>query len=122
MAASSASALDAQRRWLAHRRRSSAQEPALRVGVAATFTAESLEPFLGAALLDEGLVPAFAIADYNQVHQVALDPQAALGAVDAIIVLWRMEDLYPVAVAAAAEGAGDAIAEIIDGARELGGL
>ena len=123
MAGSTGTALDAQRRWLAHRRDSaSAQGPSVRIGLTATFTAESLEPFLGAALLDEGVVPAFSIADYNQVHQVALDPEGTLGPVDVIVVLWRLEDLYPDAVAAAAGGDGPAFAEIIDGARELGAL
>lgn len=123
MVASPGSALDAQRRWLAFRREpASAQGQPARIGVAATFTAEGVEPFLGAALLDEGVLATFSFADYNQVHQVALDPRGTLGDVEAIVVLWRLEDLYPDRVAAAAEGDGTALGEVIDGASELGRL
>ena len=67
---------------------------ALRIGVAATFTANSLVPFLGAPLLEAGLAPAIEVGPYNQLFQVCLDYQTAFHAEPyAIILLFRIEDL-----------------------------
>jgi FkbH-like protein len=65
----------------------------LRLGLAATFTAEPLAPLLGAALLAEGFAPELRVGPYNQLFQVCLDPEPHLGACDAIVLLWRMEEL-----------------------------
>jgi FkbH-like protein len=116
---SSAAALAAQRRWLAHRRGPDTIPDAV-IGVAASFTAEPLESYLGAHLLDAGVVPGFAFAEYNQIHQVCFDPEAALGAVHHLIVLWRLEDLFASALERVSGGHADAFGEIVDGAAQLG--
>jgi FkbH-like protein len=112
-------ALDAQRRWLAHVRDDAAC-PNVVVGVAASFTAQPLEPFVGVRLLDAGVVAQFAHADYNQIHQVCYDPVGALGAVDYLVVLWRIEDMFPAALERALDGDAKAIADLSDAAAELG--
>ncbi len=90
------------------------------VGIAATFTADPLEFFLGAQLLDAGVVPAFSIAEYNQIHQVCFDPVASLGRVDHLIVMWRLEDLFGAALERVSTGDTDAFGEIIGGVAQLG--
>jgi len=87
-------AIAAKKAWRAHLARGADATSAIRIGVAASFTADTLVPFIGAALLDEKTVPAFTIGPYNQLFQVCLDPAAALGAAcDVIVLLWRLEDL-----------------------------
>jgi FkbH-like protein len=115
---SSAAALAAQRRWLAHRREG--LSPTVVVGVAASFTAEPLESYLGAHLLDAGVVPGFAFAEYNQIHQVCFDPRSALGEVDYLVVLWRLEDLFATALERVSSGDTGAFSEVTDGAAQLG--
>jgi FkbH-like protein len=115
----SAAALAAQRRWLAHRRDAEPGQDVV-VGVAASFTAEPLEGYLGAYLLDAGVLPAFSFAEYNQIHQVSFDPEAALGAVDYLIILWRLEDLFGADLERVGEGDADSFAEVTAGAAQLG--
>ena len=115
---STAAALAAQRRWLAHRREGAS--PSVVVGVAASFTAEPLESYLGAHLLEAGVVAGFAFAEYNQIHQVCFDPQAALGHVDHLIVLWRLEDLFATALERVSNGDTAAFEEITSGSAQLG--
>jgi FkbH-like protein len=115
----SAAALDAQRRWLAHRRQATTRQD-LVIGVTASFTAEPLEAYLGTHLLDAELTPGFAFADYNQIHQVCFDPTSALGAVDRLIVLWRLEDLFTAAMERVSEGDAGAFGEVCDGVAQLG--
>jgi FkbH-like protein len=68
--------------------------PNLRLGLAATFTANTLAQFVGAHLLDAGIRPQIDIGPYNQLFQVCLDPAAHFAAdCDAIALLWRIEDL-----------------------------
>ncbi|MBF0353763.1 MAG: HAD-IIIC family phosphatase [Alphaproteobacteria bacterium] len=57
-----------------------------------------MEPLLGSALLDEGQNPEILCAPYNQLFQLCFDYRATLeiseGAnIDALVVLWRIEDL-----------------------------
>jgi FkbH-like protein len=53
-----------------------------------------LVPFVGAALLANGIVPEFAVGPYNQLFQTCLDPQASFGGpTDVVVLLWRLEDL-----------------------------
>lgn len=115
---SSAAALAAQRRWLAHRREAGADRDTV-IGVAASFTAEPLEPYLGAHLLEAGLVVGFSFAEYNQIHQVCFDPEGMLGTVDYLLVLWRLEDLFASALERVSNGDTDAFGEVTGGAAAL---
>jgi len=92
-AAAKSAAIEAKKRWRAHLA-SADPKPALRVGLAASFTADTLVPFVGAALLAENTAAAFTVAPFNQLFQTCLDPEASFhGAVDVAVVLWRLEDL-----------------------------
>lgn len=79
--------------------RSHLREPAAgtghRLAIAATFTAEPLEPFAGAALLERGFAPSIEILPYNQVFQFCHDPSAYFETAkpDTICILWRLEDI-----------------------------
>lgn len=67
--------------------------PNFRLGIAATFTAESLAPFIGVHLLMQSIRPRIDIAPYNQLVQTCLDPRRHFGSdCDTIVLLWRMED------------------------------
>jgi FkbH-like protein len=116
---SSAAALAAQRRWLSHRRETGPGHDVV-IGVTASFTAEPLEPYLGARLLDAGVVPTFSFAEYNQIHQVCFDPAGTIGQVDYLIVLWRLEDQFTAALERVAAGDANAFEEITGGAAQLG--
>ena len=66
------------------------------MGLAASFTAEPLVPFLVDGLLAAGLQPAAHVAPYNQLHQACLDHRRAFAAapeLDAVVLLWRIEDV-----------------------------
>ena len=94
-----------------------------RVGLAATFTAEALGPFLVHGLLAAGLKPALHMAPYNQVHQACLDHRAAFAApegLDAIVLLWRIEDLLPRELERFVAGDASALAAAAEKVRELG--
>jgi FkbH-like protein len=67
----------------------------LNIAVAASMTAQPLEPFLGANLVARGFSPTIHFGPFNQVRQVCRDHGTVLGGdVDAIVVLWRFEDMY----------------------------
>jgi len=87
---------DNQVRWLRARKERAPDAPAgISVGVAASFTAEPLEPQLGTALIDAGYAdPEIHFAEYNQLHQVCLDPGAVAPHLDVLILLWRIEDVF----------------------------
>jgi len=117
-------ALEARNLWRAWEKSVTrhATEPAFRLGLAASFTAESLVPFVGAELLQMGVSPAVWVAPYNQIFQVCLDPQAAFGAdqsPDAIAILWRMEDLLTPELEAFASGDRTALQSALDKVDEL---
>src|ERR1019366_1681904 len=86
----------AKRRWREYETRivvSGAVQP-IRIGLAASFTANTLVQFVGAYLVDNGLEPAFSVGPYNQLFQVCNNPSAAFaGSCDVIVILWRLEDL-----------------------------
>lgn len=65
------------------------------IGLAASFTVEPLEPFLGAELIARGFAPEIRLAPYGQLVQACLDPAAAFGTISlkAVCMLWRIEDL-----------------------------
>ncbi len=104
---------------MAHQRETSRQAD-LSVGVAASFTAQPLEPFLGAALLEADVVATFRFAEYNQIHEVCYDPTGMLGNLDVLIIAWRLEDLLggPLERAVAGDAAG--LGELADAAAVLG--
>jgi FkbH-like protein len=109
----------AQRSWLAHQREST--RPAdLSVGVAASFTAQPLEPFLGAALLAADVAASFSFAEYNQIHEVCYDPTGLLGNLDVLIIAWRLEDLLGGPLERAVAGDAAALGELADAAAVLG--
>lgn len=92
-AAAKSAAIEAKKLWREHLARGDA-EPALRVGIAASFTADTLVPFFGSALLAENTTAEFAVAPFNQLFQTCLDPQAGFhGPTGVIVLLWRLEDL-----------------------------
>ncbi len=64
--------------------------------IAATFTADPLAPYLGMQLVDEPTrPPVIAIAPYNQILQLCHGGAEAFTSQtpDAIVILWRLEDL-----------------------------
>src|SRR5215475_11072917 len=92
--ASRTAAIEAKKVWRQHLARGPAETPAFRIGLAASFTAETLAPFIGAALLAEGTTPAVTVGPYNQLFQTCLDPQGSFhGPSDVVVLLWRLEDL-----------------------------
>src|SRR5689334_5186454 len=109
----------AQRRWFAHQRETRTHAD-LSVGVAASFTAQPLEPFLGAALLEAGVVASFRFAEYNQIHQVCYDPTGVLGDLDVLIIAWRLEDLLSGPLERAVAGDAAALSDLADAAAALG--
>jgi FkbH-like protein len=89
-----AAVIEARKIWRAHAAANSADKPMLRVGLAASFTVDTLVPFVGAALLTEGITPEFAVGPYNQLFQTCLEPEESFaGPTDIIVLLWRLEDL-----------------------------
>jgi FkbH-like protein len=89
-----AAAIAAKKAWRDHLAPADGTRPAVRVGLAASFTAETLVPFVGAALLDGKTEAEFTVGPYNQLFQVCLDPETGFGGpCDAIVLLWRLEDL-----------------------------
>lgn len=89
--------------------------------IAASFTAQPIGPRLGVDYFAAtGRVAAIRFADYNQLFQVCLDPEAH-GAADAdeIVLAWRIEDVFERDFHAWAEGADDAEARLLAGARQL---
>jgi FkbH-like protein len=71
-----------------------AAAPAMRIGIAASFTANPLVPYLGGHLIEGGLQPAIEIGPYNQLFQVCLDHRGNFGTEpDVLVLLWRIEEL-----------------------------
>jgi FkbH-like protein len=68
------------------------------VGVAASFTGNSLLPFIGTPLLEAGLKPTIKLGPYNQLFQVCLDHKSFFKKADdqeydIIVLLYRLEDI-----------------------------
>ncbi|HEY1879861.1 MAG TPA: HAD-IIIC family phosphatase [Caulobacteraceae bacterium] len=89
------SLLETRAEWLKLTRNVGAEgEGREHVLVAATFTAEPLAPYLGMQLVDgRALPPLISIAPYNQILQLCHDGGDSFASTDAVIVLWRLEDL-----------------------------
>ncbi len=83
-----------QRRW----REVSAAPGALRpvsIAITASFTVDTLLPYLGGLLAERGLHARFTVAPFGQIYQSLLDPQSEVRAAgaDVTLVLGRLEDL-----------------------------
>ena len=103
-------AIEAKKAWRQHLARGEAETPALRIGLAASFTAETLVPFIGAALLADRANAVITVGPYNQLFQTCLDPQASFhGPSDVVILLWRLEDLMLDEITAFAGGDASAV-------------
>jgi FkbH-like protein len=119
--------IDAKKAWRDHLARADRPAPKLRVGIAASFTAETLAPFVGAALLADDTPAEFAVGPYNQLFQTCLDPEASFGGpTDIAVLLWRLEDLvldemtgFLAGDAAALARASDKIATLATMIRQL---
>jgi len=119
--------IEAKKAWRQHLARGEAETPTLRIGLAASFTAETLVPFIGAALLAESANPVITVGPYNQLFQTCLDPQASFhGPSDVVILLWRLEDLMLDEITAFAGGdasalrrAGDKLDALIGAIQQL---
>jgi FkbH-like protein len=105
----------AMKMWRDYRRMRADKTPTIRVGIAASFTADTFAPFVGSALLEADISPEFAIGPYNQLFQVCLDPVSAFaGACDAVLLLWRLEDLMQGEIAAYLSGDAAALGRASD--------
>ena len=108
---------DAKRLWREYESRTvdSGTDPNIRVGLAASFTSETLVQFAGANLVASGFDPAFSVGPYNQIFQICADPKAAFGEhCDVITLLWRLEDLMSQEIDAALLGDDLAIVRASD--------
>ncbi len=96
--------------------------PGRHVLVAASFTANAIDPGLGLGLLDGGgLTPSVAHHDYNQIFQLCLSPDVHVTAdVDDLVVLWRIEDVFERDFHRWSNGDDGAMAELVEGAEALG--
>ena len=64
------------------------------IGLATSFTGNSLLPFLGAQLLEADLKPSLELGPYNQLFQVCLDHNSIFKTeLDVIVLLYRFEDI-----------------------------
>ncbi len=72
------------------------------IGLAGSFTVDNLIPHLGGGLLQKGFkAPEIVAGPYNQLHQFCIDHKAVLDRdhdFDALILLWRLEDILPEAL------------------------
>jgi len=119
----------AKRLWRDYEERSveDGTEASFRIGIAASFTANTLIQFFGAYLVAEGFAPKFSVGPYNQLFQVCVDPTAAFGGnCDIVVILWRLEDLMLEEVEHGADGddmavvrAGEKVAWLVDSIRHL---
>jgi len=98
-------ALDPKSHWrqyLAAQKQLPKVEFDMRVAIAGSMTVEPLEPYLGAHLISKKFKPCIAVAPFNQLRQICHDYKQVLGRndLDAIALLWRVEDLFPDILAA----------------------
>ena len=92
-----------------------------RIGVTASFTPTPLYRSLLSTFVS-GEDAEVVEADFNLVHQTLLDPEASLGAApDALLVLWRVEDIFTQSLVDWVVDAADP-AGLIEDVRQLGGL
>lgn len=115
--------IDAKKAWREHIAQRGDAAPALRVGLAASFTADTLAPFVGATLLAGGTDAEFKVGPYNQLFQTCLDPQASFGGpTDIIVLLWRLEDLMLDEITAFLAGDAEALGRASTKLSSLAGM
>lgn len=110
-------------RWRAATRAArSDDESGRRLLIAASFTANAIDPGLGLGLADgEGLTPSVEHHDYNQIFQLCLAPDDHVSPdVDDVVVLWRIEDVFERDFHRWTNGDDGAGAALVDGAEALG--
>ena len=83
------------------------------VGLAASFTLDPIEPFLGAHLLGKNIKPEFSIAPFGQLQQLCINHKHAVGDANVIVMLWRIEDMFAAKLAATLDAA-DALPALLD--------
>jgi FkbH-like protein len=108
------------RQYLAANEGREKPEVDLNTAIAGSMTVEPLEPYLGAYLLSKHFKPHISVGPFNQLRQICYDHQAVLGGGDfnAIVLLWRVEDLFPDMLASCL----DSPAAVGDLLREVKGL
>jgi len=117
-----------KRAWRSHLAGDAGGSPAtppaasFHVGLAGSFTVEPMVPYVGAELLERGvLAPTITVAPYNQLIQTCLSHQNAFGRDDlsAIALLWRVEDLFPGLLSEFQQGRQQALDEALDEVDQL---
>ncbi len=85
-----------QSAWRKHKNQNDLPESDVKVAVVGSMTTEPLEPYIGNYLLGRAFQsPEISIAPFNQIQQVCRDHKSFFSQTpDAIIILWRMEDLF----------------------------
>lgn len=97
-------------RWRDHEEFIATRTADIRLGIAASFTANNLVPFIGTGLLDRGFVPAIRLAPYDHVFQACADPRSHFGKdSNCALLLWRIEDLMGDELALFGRGQAEAI-------------
>jgi FkbH-like protein len=82
------------RQYLAGAREAEVQAE-LGVALAASITVDPLEPYLGAYLLGRKIKPRITVGPFNQLPQICFNHEGILGITDVIVLVWRLEDLFP---------------------------
>ena len=104
------------RRYAAQKKQDSTATP-LSIGLAGSFTVDPLVPYLGGMLLAQGVeAPNLTVGPYNQIYQLCFNCAATLGRehVDALIILWRIEDIIPDLVNEALAGKAQAVTSLFE--------
>src|SRR4029078_11486839 len=85
------------RQYLAAQKQLPEVEFDMRVAIAGSMTVDPLEPYLGAPVISNKFKPCIAVAPFNQLRQICHDYKQVLGRndLDAIALLWRVEELFP---------------------------
>ena len=90
---------ESKSQWRKHLQgKTEAMPPAPHVAVDGSMTAEPIEPYLGTHLLSKGFEnPHITIAPFNQLQRLCADPASVLSTenIDALVILWRLEDMFP---------------------------
>jgi FkbH-like protein len=112
-------AADPKTEWRAYL--SQQPKPDYIIGVSSSVTADPLAPYLGAHLLGKKYAPQVVFGDFNQLHQACLDHKSFFGRDDlnAIVLLWRLEDMFGGLLAQCLDHPGEALPKLFD---ELRGL
>ncbi len=112
---------DARQAWRAYRASGpGSRGETISVGIAASVTADPIEPFLGAALLRQGREPALALAPFNRLFQVCIEGVSEFACrdealpLDAIVLYWRMDELLGQELVAFSHGDDDALGRACD--------